>query len=140
MHPEKALNTFSEIIEKENLDDINLTIYYSNVLTPLPATLNDLIKGYGQKIVVDGVQLTKHIDLIKTINNIELMQVKYESRLDARIHYIFSNKGRKIFDVTMWGFNEEGDNYEVVFINGVAVKYEDIFYEIIMPFLPDVLR
>ena len=139
MRPEKALNNFVNQIEKGNIDDISLTIYYMNPhnLTYLPLSVDDLIRTREKEFVIKGVQLAENINLLKTIKNVELAPVKYKTRVDARIHYVFENKGRKIFDVTMWGFNTEKNDYEIIFINGIAVKANDIFYNIISPFLPE---
>ena len=41
-------------------------------------------------------------------------------------------KESKVFDVAMWG-GSDGH----VFVNGVEVKGDSIFYEIIVPFLPE---
>jgi len=46
-----------------------------------------------------------------------------------------TNKGQKIFDVVMWGFN----NSNSIFINGYEMKENEIFYDAIIPFLPEDL-
>jgi hypothetical protein len=35
----------------------------------------------------------------------------------------------------MWGFNIDENDCDIIFVNGVAVKPNDTFYNIIMPFL-----
>jgi len=42
-----------------------------------------------------------------------------------------NEKGQKIFDVTLWS----GVDNSIIF-NGLEVKENDIFYEIIKPYLP----
>ena len=147
MRPEKALNSFSKLIEKENLDDIRLTIYYLSpfILTPAPLSVDDLVydlldgsaeesdgEEMGYKIVVSADKLEEHINLLRQISNATLKPVEQKSRINARINYVFENKkGRKIFDVAMWGRNDS------IFINGLEVEGNPIFYDILMPFLPE---
>jgi len=140
MPPEKALNKFLKQIEKGNIDDISLTIYYlnPNILTFLALDVNGLI-DYAQteKFVIDGVQLTEeaeHIDLFKQIGSVTLVPYVHEdSLLNARIYYVFKNKNSKIFDVTMWGGWDEIS----IYINGKEFKMNDIFIDIIISFLPE---
>ena len=135
MPPEKALNKFSKLIEKKNLDDISLTIYYMNldIFTFAALSVDDLIKFNAvQKFVIDSNSLEEHIDLLKQLNKDALIPSENKSYINARIYYVFkTKKNRKIFDVIMWG------SYGSVFINGLEVKGNDIFYYVIMPFLPE---
>ena len=140
MSPERALNNFSRIVEEGNLENISLTIYYMNIFTPLAITsVRELINHNAtRKYVFDGNQLLEHIDLLKTICNVELIPTRNISYKDARIHYVFENRGRRIFDVTMSGIyeNEDGTFEVITFINGRKFKNNDILDKIISPFLP----
>jgi len=85
------LNAFSKLIEKENLDDISLTIYYLRLsaLTPLYLSADDLVYGmldgstgkrtgegvYDHKVVVSADELEEHIDLLKQINNRRVLKL-----------------------------------------------------------------
>ena len=142
MRPEKALNTFLEQIEQGNINNIRLTIYYMNpnILTPFALNIKDLINHpQTQKLIIDGVQLAEHIDLFKKINYVDLIPVDYKYLMDARIHYVFeNNRGRKIFDVTFSGFLENDNHCEIIFINGKAFEINDIFNNIIEPFVSEV--
>jgi hypothetical protein len=138
MRAEAALKNFSKQIERGNLDNLRLRIYYMNpsFLTMIPVSVEDLINaedgGWVKKIVVDGNSLEEHIGLLKQVGNITLIPVKDKSDIDARIYYIFeTNKSNKIFDVAMWG------DYNSVFVNGFEVEANDIFYDLIIPFLPE---
>lgn len=136
MRPEKALDNFSKLIEKGNIDDLNLTIYYYGVfkLTLYPQSKDELINETNRtKIIVSGSDLKKHLNLFNLLRSDALIPVEQESRIDARIYYVFeTQKGRRAFDVTMWGSNDYS-----IFVNGVEFKENDIFYDIIIPFLPD---
>jgi hypothetical protein len=129
----QSLN-FSDLINNENIDDISLTIYFINpfILTRHPWSAEEIIRSREeQKIVINGNDLEEHIDLFKQINNDDLIPVKKKSYLDARLYYVFeSKKNGKLFDVAMWG----SDNS--IFVNGFEVKENEIFYDVIKPFLP----
>jgi len=135
MNPEKALEGFSRQIEQGKLNDIRLTIYYVNpfYLTLHPWSVDDLIKASGeQKIVIDGDCLVDYISYLERINTDVFVPVEQKTILDARLYYVFeTKKNRKIFDVVMWG----GDDTSI-FINGLEVKGDDVFYDVIKPFLP----
>lgn len=135
MRPQIALNNFSRLIKTGNLDDLSLTIYYNNpyLLTLYPWTVDDLTRG--EKIVITGSDIEEHIDLLKQIGNVSLKPVwKKTSYVDVRIYYVFeTEKKGKIFDVAMWGGDEDGS----IYVNGVEVKGTDIFYDVMIPFLPD---
>ncbi len=62
-----------------------------------------------------------------------MIPVKDKSDIDGRIYYKFeSEKEGKILDVAMWG--EETNS---IFVNGFEVEGNDMFYDVIMPFLPE---
>ena len=142
---ENAVNIY-ELIEKGTFEDITLTIYYMNIffLTD-PVRLERLIGGwcdfneeyiggwYDYRTVVAGQDLTEHYGLIKQLFAMELPPTETESTLDARLYYVFEHKEYgEIFSVAAWG-----SGTGTVFVNGVEVKHNDIFYEAVLPFLPE---
>ena len=135
MPPEKALNKFSKLIEKGNIDAISLTIYYVDpfILSSVPWRVDVLINGGGNhKIVINGSDLKEHIGLLNQLSNVVLIPVEHESHIDARMYYVFeTKKNRKIFDVSMWGSNGS------IFVNGLQVKENYIFYDVVIPFMPE---
>ena len=131
----KAINDFSKYIEKGNFNDLILTIYYVSpyIFTPFPLSVEDLIRYSEDKIVIEGSQLEQYIDLLNQVKSVSLKPVIKKTYMDARIYYVFeTEKKGKLFDVTMFGLNDDS-----IFINGIEVKWEDIFYDIIVPFLPE---
>ena len=129
----------SKIIKRGNLDDLNLTIYYvkPSVLSTFPMSVDDLINfSYVHKIIIDGSKLEEHIDLLNEMYTVDSVPVENKSRLDVRLYYVFeTKKNHKIFDVAMWGRNNS------MFVNGIEIYENDIFYDVIKPFLPeDVLE
>lgn len=57
--------------------------------------------------------------------------VKKETGVDARLHYYFeTNNGDQILRVSM------SVDDKTMFVNGRQVEEDDVFYEVVMPFLP----
>jgi hypothetical protein len=131
---ENILDSFLKLIEEKDFNDLSLTIYYISpyILTRAPLSVDDLINlDDVTKIVVSSSELKEYTDLFKQLSKDDLIPVKNRSRINARLYYVFEtvNDG-KILDVAMWGENAN------IFINGLEVESNDIFYDIIMPFLP----
>ena len=137
--------TFSEIVESGDLSNLRLTIYfmYLDKLTTWPSSINEL-KSFrcDRRIVVRSGDLEKHIDLLEKLNKEPLIPYKQASYLECRIYYVFTTKlGHKLYDVAIWGYDGKAWN---IYVNGAFVKDSDIFYDVILPFLPqdaaDLLR
>jgi len=135
-----------EFIERGEYDGLSLTIYY---LSPFaesvaPLEINELIYGnnppkkkneilglYDYRITSLGGY--ENFEILKQLANIDLVPIKNESRINARIYYVFENeKGQKICDVGMWGYPNNS-----VYFNGLEVEWNDVFSEVIIPCLPE---
>ena len=131
---------FLQRIEEERLDGLSLTIYYLDpwALTIHALSIDDLVNGYFKHhIVINDKSLEEHIDLLKRLSDVKLIPVEQESQINARLYYVFKNeKGNEMFSVAMWGW----DNHGSIFVNGNEVKGDKIFYEVIVPFLPETAR
>lgn len=139
MFSKKPFFNFSELIENDNVDDISLTIYYMSpyIFTDFPQSVDDLINRCGDnKIVISGSELEEYSDLFQQVSNDDLIRFKKKSSyVDARLYYVLeSKKNGKVFDVTMWGI--DGDD-ESILVNGFEVKENDVFYDMVIPFLPE---
>jgi len=76
--------------------------------------------------------LEEFIDLFKQINSDVLIPVRRSSHIDVRLYYVLeSRENGKLIDVAMWGSEES------IIVNGFAVKDNAIFYDAILPFLPE---
>ena len=63
-----------------------------------------------------------------------LIPVWKKSYLNARIYYVFeTGEQGKILDVAMWGDNAN------IFVNEIEIKENDIFYDVLITFLPEDL-
>ena len=129
---------FYELIQSGNLGDVTLTIYYMSLTVDTRLVhIDDLVnrRFNSQKITVDGTRLEEHLDLFKQLSNVDFTPVRRRAFLDARIYYVFETEQYgNIFDVGMWGSR---GHYLSMFANRIELRENDIFYEIILPFLPE---
>jgi hypothetical protein len=66
------------------------------------------------------------------INNAPLIPMERPLYVDARLYYVFrTTKNSKIFEVIMWG------NNGCIIVNGKEVYDNDVFYDIVVPFMPE---
>jgi hypothetical protein len=133
-----------ELIDDGSFDDLSLTIYYINqfILTRAPLSVGDLINFSDvNKIFIDSSRLEEHTDLLRKLSDHILIPMEKDSYLDTRLCYIFESSSHgKIFEVAFGGVltDEKGEYVDsCTFVNGIAVEDVDIFYDVIMPFLPE---
>ena len=134
MRAKKEIDNLLAQIDRGNL---HLTIYYFDPakFTLLPVSIDSIVNGgCDYKCSIDDTSLSEQNELFGQLKNASLALVEQESRVDARIYYIFEdNKDRKILDICMWGDNDS------IYINGVEYQWDVVFYNIIRPFLTDDL-
>ena len=129
-------NTFSvylDVISEDIPEDMQLTIYYIDplILTRRALSTDDLVKDDDvKKIVVEHEELSTQLALLSKLEPSILEPVKEETYLDARLYYVIETETHgKILEVAV---SEIGRN---VFVNGIAVEHNSVFYEVIIPFL-----
>lgn len=136
--PKSSKINFSKAIELEELDDVQLIITYFGSYSSSPSRIfhrekmvENASEGYPTT-VVDGTRLKEHIDLLKQLDNMELVVIEEElQEIDVQLSYAFiDRKTNKVFVVT-----SEIDTSRIR-VNGVEVKEDIILYDVIMPFLP----
>jgi len=137
MRARNAVNRFAERVEQDRLDDVRLVIYYRNPFSTsrIFITVDHLTEEWHtKKIIVEGDALREHIDTLRQVNSDILMPNRSQYGLNARIYYIFeTTDGRRIFDVAMWMW----DSNLNVLVNNREFEWNDVFADIIMPFIPD---
>ena len=135
MRATMPLRHFSKLIKQGRINDISLTIYYLNpvIFTLFPLSVEDLINWHEYQRAITGSELGEYADLFKQVNSVTLVPFWEKSTyLDARIYYVFkTDEEGVIFDVAMWG--SDGG----ILVNGIEVRDDIIFYDIIIPFLPE---
>ena len=131
-------NTFSvylDVISKDIPEDMQLTIYYIDplTLTRRPLSTDDLVNSPDKKIVVKHEELSTQIALLSKLEPSILEPVKEETYLNARLYYVIETETHgKILEVAM---SEIGGRN--VFVNGIEVEDNSVFYEVITPFLSE---
>lgn len=134
---ETILN-FSKLIESEGLENISLTIYYFRFFAFIrgPVLLEDLIDWrYDYKFTVTGVDLADYIELFSKLDDVELIPTKNKNPLPcARFYYVFEHEEHG----ELFAFLSGGvfDGRDTIFVNGVEVEFNSIFFEVAFPFLP----
>jgi len=72
MNPERAVRNFSNRIERGNIDNLTLTIYYRDIRSTFhfPQSVADFIgrEMYEHKIVIDANGLKEHVELLRQID------------------------------------------------------------------------
>ena len=131
-------------IIQDKVEDLTLTMYFRNpsLLVQAPWRVEQLTKDSDWsicKIVINGDSLKEKTDILTEMCNVELIPVKEESSLDARIYYVFKTKrDREVFDVALYGWRiEEGSS---MFVNGTEVERNDVMEKIFSPYWSDEVR
>ena len=134
------------VIEIGNLNDLTLTIYYIDFGTLIFTTLDvvgltggwcdsreRVVRGaYDYRAVIPGRNLIPHRDLINRLFATEVSPIEAEAVVDARLHYVFEHREYgEIFSFTAFATGPG-----VLFVNGVEVERNNIFFEAVLPFLP----
>jgi len=136
-NPESAVKYFSSLVEQDNLNGISLTIYYRYSIStfhPRPC-IEEFVdrRRYERKTVVDSNELEGNIEALQQIGIDHLIPVTHEYPVLVMLYYIFEIHGRKIFDFAP---NASGDDSSML-INGVEFEWNDVFFDVIRPFLPE---
>ena len=131
-----SLSKFSELIEYE-LDEISLTIYFWTFSVRANTTLESLKRIVGEnRIVITGEELAEHRDLLNQLANVELVPLRNNLRVDARMYYVFEHTEHgEIFSFLTYAIGAGGGNFDAVFANGQEVRGNRIFFEVVFPFL-----
>ncbi len=130
-----ACEDFSQSLNLKTLDGLCLKIYYidPSILTRAPQSVDNLISSdFRHEITVDSEQLKEYVDLLKQLNIQNMVPVKETSYLHARLCYIFeTEQNEKKLEIAVGGENKS------VFVNGVEVAYNDVFQDILEPFVTE---
>ena len=129
--------TLSDFIEQGDYEGLSLTIYFCSPHhhIRMPLSVRSLTEDFHEyRVTVQGA--TRQLilfDMLSNLADVELIPIENETQaICVRIHYVFETEnGQNIFDVT-WGWGREAN----LIVNGLAVKENAIFLEVIKPFLP----
>ena len=109
-------------------------LYGGTALNEKKKKKDEINGSFEYKIIINGHKLEECIDLYRILKDFTLVPVEDETYVNAQIHYVFEiKKEHKVFSVTMWGGPENR-----MFVNGVEIEGNEIFIDIIMPYLPEI--
>ena len=129
-----SLMEYSQITKTDIPKDLHLTIYYIDptILTRYPLSVNDLVSWDGVRIIdVSYDQLANHSDSLKKLDASILRPSKVEDYLNARLYYVFETDHGQLLDVAI---SHIGGH---VYVNGIEVENNPVFYDIIVPFMSE---
>lgn len=128
-----ALNDYSTAVEGDVPEDARLVIYYLNpsILTRQPLSKDDIVDFPGVQIItVDSEELAPCWAQFKELDSSILQPVKEESYVNARLYYVLEvGDSGKVLEVVISSIHGS------VFVNGIEVEDNPIFYDLIVPFL-----
>ena len=146
LSPQEALNKIAELLEKDDLGGLRLTIYYRDPtnLTAFPLGINDFINRgwYDEKFVINSNQLQERVDLLEQLSSIVLIPPKEAyTFIDTRICYkLETEEDGEILVVGTWGTQlDENREYagSCIYVNGIAVSTDYDLCRIMIPFLSE---
>jgi hypothetical protein len=128
---EKANINFEKEIINERM---KLTIYYSPIdresIGPLT---NEIIKhSYEYKITINSDKLRDYLDELQKVENI-VFQKPVTDYINIRVCCDFHKNDKTVFSFSL------SDDENVLVNNFLIVKNNRIFYDFIIPFLPQVV-
>lgn len=129
-----AVQKYLKALEGDIPDNLCLTIYYMSpqILTRRPLSADDL-KAFSETkvITVESDELKQHAELLRKLDYRMLQIAAEPSYMNARLCYVFELGDQEILEVVI------SDIGGKVFVNGLEVEDDPIFYELIEPFLTE---
>ena len=140
LEPHMTFDELSDYLDELDLSkhSFGLTIYYidPNAMAAAPVNEREMVLGVCDlKIEIDELYLGhpkfSYKRVFEKISDIKIEPVKTETYVNARICYILeSEKDGVLLRVTLCRDN--------MFVNGVEIEENEVFYDVIKPFLPEI--
>ena len=138
----RSRNTFADfarLIENGDYENLRLTIYFTDPhqfsrLWSVDFLVDLYPDSYPfiRKFVIDGDHLVEYSDLLNQLSNVAMIPSERANRINARIYYIFENiRTGRVFEVVISSW------HNTLHVNGIEVESNYIFYDVILPFLPE---
>ena len=141
-----SLEDYSKLVNGDFSEDLRLTVYClsPSIETRRPLSAEDLVGLVNNsapgtyKIVINAKELATNQATLRKLSSSALQPAKGDYYLNARVYYVFDiGETGKILEVAMWCY-DDGPGYGYgVFVNGIAVENNSIFFELIEPFLTE---
>ena len=134
-----TMKAYASMLQEGIPEDVTLEIYLTNLHTlyNIPLSVERLIETAEWSTVVKGEELAKHSELLEKLDAAALQPSETSHYINARVYYIFKNgKGEKLLDVVITPMRlSRIEGY--VQVNGIAVEWDPVFYQLIEPFLTE---
>ena len=130
-----ALDKFVALTEDIQGNNISLTIYHfpNGIETRAPIRNTDELIANSSTLTIEisPEALVLEETTLQTMDAIRLRPTKTYPNINIRTYYIFRlDDSQNILEIII------NDFHRSVFVNGHEVEYNDVFYELIEPFLP----
>lgn len=138
---QKISDTFSQVYQCLQEGTLRLKIYYLDlgILTRIPLTVDMLIDAsFAEVITVESDDLQKCSELLNQLQEAALVPIENVSKQNVRLCYVFETPDNGAM-LTI-GFTSQGFTDYTVLVNGLEVEYDDIFYNLIRPFITEDMR
>ena len=132
---EDAMKDYERAVAGELPEDFRLTITFMNPImdTRAPVRVEDLKNYPCRTIVVDAQKLNAYAEVLRKLDASILKPVAEPSYVDARLYYVFEvGDSEVILDVVTGA-----ERNDTIFVNGIEVETNPVFYELILPFLTE---
>ena len=132
--------TLIDFVKKDKIDELTLTITCLDpdvtVMSPLNA--DELLNSYSdlcERVIVRGNDLNNIKELLYKLGSYHPQQQTNNEKMSAEIHYAFTTKfGITVLEVILWSCDGN------IYVNKTECAYDDVYCEILLPFVPDDVR
>ncbi len=147
------------ILNNGELSKLSLTIYYQELygylywITDLDELISFANSGnaYCNRIDIDGAELKNNRRFLDKITENTIVPAEETQHNDHfRIYYEIKYNDETILTVAMWSWcnkiriqtdedvytQENSVDYPIIYVNGVLIKEFDVYYKVIMPYIP----
>lgn len=136
--PKNPLADYEKMLSGDIPQNLLLTIYYMDptISTRMPLSAEDLM-GFPEtrKIVVEFGELAANFEPFKELKFSILQPAKATSYINARMYYVLeADDFGKLLEVTISQIRGN------IFVNGMEIEHNQVFYDLIDPFLTDEAR
>lgn len=136
--PKQAVESFQSMLDDPASMELRLKIYYGSpsIYTRIPLSAEDVkTASWCTTISVSTQELSQHTELLKRLDTSVLKQSEELTYTNARMCYVFeTGDGEPVLEIV---FNHPSGG---IFVNGMAVEFDPVFYEVIEPFMTEDFR
>lgn len=132
LHIRIAMREFTNNVAAGISEDLRLTVYFVNptLLTRYPWSVEDLINAEKVKIIeIPSDKLKNEFLLVDKLATSALQPAQQKGYLNARLYYVFETPRGKLLEIAI---SDIGGH---VFVNGIEVEHDPVFYEILVPYI-----